>query len=167
MNNIEIIVCLVLLFMAVPDWCRKLGRPALVFPAFVVFGFLLRPLVNPEVRTMLEQAGQVGFLLLLFEVGLEIELPPLQAFIRPLRHAASWAFLQYPIAFGLATVAGLEWLPAFVAAGFCGCGRADGLLGRHGTSGLEKLSGFCRRTQAIPLARHGGPRSHGHCCSGG
>src|SRR5512135_1955476 len=56
MNNIEIIVCLVLLFMAVPDLCRKLGRPALVFSAFVVFGFLLRPLANPQVRTMLEEA---------------------------------------------------------------------------------------------------------------
>ncbi|MBL9170644.1 MAG: hypothetical protein JNN07_23130 [Verrucomicrobiales bacterium] len=29
MNNIEIIICLVLLFMAVPDACKKLGRPAL------------------------------------------------------------------------------------------------------------------------------------------
>jgi len=116
LNNIEIIVCLVLLFMAVPDLCRKLGRPALVFSAFVVFGFLLGPLANPQVRTMLEQAGQVGFLLLLFEVGLEIELPTLREFVRPLRHAASWALLQYPLAFGLARLAGLGWLQAFVAA---------------------------------------------------
>ncbi len=116
MNNIEIIVCLVLLFMAVPDLCHKIGRPALVFSAFVVFGFLLGPFANPQVRTMLEQAGQVGFLLLLFEVGLEIDLPPPREFARPLRHAASWAFLQYPLAFGLATLAGLDWLQAFVAA---------------------------------------------------
>jgi len=115
-NNIEVIVCLVLLFMAVPDLCRKLGRPALVFSAFVVFGFLLGPLANPQVRTMLEQAGQVGFLLLLFEVGLEIDLPPLREFIRPLRRAASWALLQYPLAFGLGMLAGLDWLQAFVAA---------------------------------------------------
>jgi Kef-type K+ transport system membrane component KefB len=116
MSNIEIIVCLVLLFMAVPDLCGKLGRPALVFSAFVVFGFLLGPLANPQVRTMLEQAGQVGFLLLLFEVGLEIDLPPLREFARPLRHAASWALLQYPLAFGLGMLAGLDWLQAFVAA---------------------------------------------------
>jgi Kef-type K+ transport system membrane component KefB len=115
-NNIEIIVCLVLLFMAVPDICRKLGRPALVFSAFVIFGFLLGPLANPQVRTMLEQAGQVGFLLLLFEVGLEIDLPPLREFLRPLRHAISWALLQYPLAFGLAMLAGLDWMQSFVAA---------------------------------------------------
>jgi len=116
LNNIEVIICLVLLFMAVPDLCRKLGRPALAFSAFVVFGFLLGPLANLQVRTMLEQAGQVGLLLLLFEVGLEIELPPLRKFIHPLGRAISWALLQYPLAFGLAMLAGLDWLQAFVAA---------------------------------------------------
>lgn len=116
MSNIEIIVCLVLLFMAVPDLCRKLGRPALVFSAFVVFGVVLAPVANLQVQTMLAQAGQVGFLLLLFEVGLEIELPPLREFARPLRRAATWALLQYPLAFGLAMLAGLGWLHAFVSA---------------------------------------------------
>ena len=116
MSNIEVIICLVLLFMAVPDLCRKLGRPALVFSAFVLFGILLSPVVDGEVRTMLQQAGQVGFLLLLFEVGLEIDLPRFREFVRPLRQAALWALLQYPLAFGLATLAGLNLLQAFVAA---------------------------------------------------
>jgi Kef-type K+ transport system membrane component KefB len=115
-SNIEIIICLLLLFMAVPDLCRKCGRPALVFSAFVIFGFLLGPLANAPVRTVLEQAGQVGFLLLLFEVGLEIELPPLREFVRPLKRAAAWALLQYPLGFALAFFAGLDWLQALVAA---------------------------------------------------
>jgi Kef-type K+ transport system membrane component KefB len=115
-SNIEVIICLVLLFMAVPDLCRKLGRPALVFSAFVLFGVLLGPVVNDSVRTMLHQAGQVGFLLLLFEVGLEIELPPLREFARPLRFAALWALLQYPLAFALAHFAGLDFLQSLVAA---------------------------------------------------
>lgn len=116
MNNIEIIVCLVLLFMAVPDLCRLLGRPALVFSAFVVFGFLLGPFANPQVRTMLEQAGQIGFLLLLFEVGLEIDLPAVEEILRPLRQAVLWALVQYPLVFGAARVAGLEGIQALVAA---------------------------------------------------
>jgi hypothetical protein len=29
MDNIKTIICLMLLLMAVPDLCRKLGRPAL------------------------------------------------------------------------------------------------------------------------------------------
>lgn len=116
MSNIEIIICLLLLFMAVPDLCQKLGRPALVFAAFVIFGLGLGPAVNPAVATMLHQAGQVGFLLLLFEVGLEIELPRLREFNRPLRRAALWAALQYPVAFALASFAGMDALPALVAA---------------------------------------------------
>lgn len=116
MSNIEIIICLVLLFMAVPDLCRKLGRPALVFSVFVLFGFALAPVANMRVQTMLSQAGQVGFLLLLFEVGLEIDLPPLRQFLRPLGRAVTWALLQYPLAFGLAMLAGLDLLQAFVAA---------------------------------------------------
>jgi len=115
-NNIEIIICLVLLFMAVPDVCRKLGRPALAFSAFVVFGLLLGPLAPRGVRTMLEQAGQLGFLLLLFEVGLEIDLPRFRELLRPLRFAATWAVVQYPLVFALAHLVGLNWLESLVAA---------------------------------------------------
>src|SRR5262245_47604400 len=81
MSNIEIVICLLLLFMAVPDFCHKLGRPALEFPAFVLFGMALAPLASEPVATMLHQAGQVGFLLLLFAVGLEIDLPPFREFL--------------------------------------------------------------------------------------
>lgn len=116
MSNIEAVICVVLLFMAVPDLCRKLGRPALVFPVFVLFGLALSPLVNEGIRTMLRQAGEVGFLLLLFEVGLEIDLPPLREFSRPLRHAAGWALIQYPAVFGVGWLAGLSWMQCLLAA---------------------------------------------------
>lgn len=95
MSNIELIICLLLLFMAVPDLCRKLGRPALVFSAFVIFGVLLLPFASAPVASMLDQAGRVGFLLLLFEVGLEIELPRLREFLGPLRRAVTWAILAH------------------------------------------------------------------------
>ncbi len=116
MNNIEVIICLVLLFMAVPDVCRKIGRPALAFSAFVVFGVLLGPMVSGGVRSMLQQAGQVGFLLLLFEVGLEIDLPKLRQLLAPLRFAVLWSVLQYPIVFGLTFLVGLGWVESLMAA---------------------------------------------------
>lgn len=116
MNSIEIIICLVLLFMAVPDMCRKLGRPALAFSAFVVFGFLLGPMAPAGVRTMLQQAGQVGFLLLLFEVGLEIDLPRLRDFLRPLRFAVLWSLVQYPLVVLLGSLVGLNWQESLIAA---------------------------------------------------
>jgi len=116
MNNIEVIICLVLLFMAVPDVCRKIGRPALAFSAFVVFGVLLGPMVSGGVQSMLQQAGQVGFLLLLFEVGLEIDLPKLRQLLAPLRFAVLWSVLQYPIVFGLTFLVGLGWVESLIAA---------------------------------------------------
>lgn len=87
MNAIEVIILLILLFMGVPDLCRWMKRPALSYPVFVVFGLLVSPVAGGEVRNMLVQAGQVGFLLLLFEVGLEIELPRFREFAPSLRRA--------------------------------------------------------------------------------
>lgn len=87
MNTLEIIICLMLLFMAVPDACRFLGRPALAYSVFVIFGQLLGIVAHDELSTMLKQAGQVGFVLLLFEVGLEIELPRPKDMIAPLKYA--------------------------------------------------------------------------------
>ncbi|HEY5042024.1 MAG TPA: cation:proton antiporter [Verrucomicrobiae bacterium] len=75
MSTIEIVICLIFLFMAVPDLCNRLGRPALAYSVFILFGFVAGPLIHGDVATMLKEAGYVGFLLLLFEVGLEIDLP--------------------------------------------------------------------------------------------
>lgn len=127
LNNIEAIIFLLLLFMAVPDLCRKLRRPALAFSVFVLFGIVLAPFTNSAVHTMLHQAGYVGFLLLLFEVGLEIELPKWRDFVRPMRFGLAWALLQYPIIFGgtqmlAAWFARAGWLESFIiAAALTGC----------------------------------------------
>jgi Kef-type K+ transport system membrane component KefB len=140
MNNIEVMICLVLLFMAVPDLCRKLGRPALAFPAFVIFGILLGPWATPGVGTMLQQAGQVGFLLLLFEVGLEIDLPPVRALLRPLRFALGWSWMQYPVILGLARWVGLSWMEAMVATAAltaCSVGMAHGAWKQYPGLGRE------------------------------
>lgn len=114
-SSIEVIIVLLLLFMAVPDLCRKLRRPALAYSVFVLFGLVLSPLVSVEVVTMLQQAGQMGFLLLLFEVGLEIDLPPLREFLRSLRFAATWSLLQYPLVIAVSLLAGLNVGEACVA----------------------------------------------------
>jgi Kef-type K+ transport system membrane component KefB len=137
MNAIEIIILLILLFMGVPDLCRLLGRPSLAFPLFVLFGLIISPIADPEVRSMLVQAGQVGFLLLLFEVGLEIDLPRFRDFLPTLRRAIGWALLQYPVILALGRLAGLEWLGSFIAcAAFTGCSVGMGYLGWKHYPGL-------------------------------
>ncbi|HYG34463.1 MAG TPA: cation:proton antiporter [Clostridia bacterium] len=122
MNSIEVIIVLLLLFMAVPDLCRKLNRPALGYPVFVLFGLLLGSLLDSSLATMLKQAGQVGFLLLLFEVGLEIDLPRLNEFLRPLRYAVLWTLTLLPLTLLLALYAGLSVPQACLAtAALTGC----------------------------------------------
>ncbi len=143
MNAIEILILLILLFMGVPDLCRWLRRPALAYPVFVLFGLAVAPVANQEVRDMLVQAGQVGFLLLLFEVGLEIELPRFREFWPSLRRAAIWALLQYPVILALGRLAGVQWLGCFIAcAAFTGCSVGMGHLGwKH----YPNLEGEARR----------------------
>ena len=122
MNSIETVICLILLFMAMPDLCQKIGRPAMVNAFFVVFGLGLGLIAHPEVTTMIQQAGEVGFLLVLFEVGLEIELPGFKEFLPSLRFAGGWALVQYPLVLALATVAGLPLPAALLAsAALTGC----------------------------------------------
>lgn len=116
MNSLEILIILLLLFLAVPDGCRKLGRPALAYPAFVVFGLLLAPLADSQVETMLIQAGEVGFLLLLFEVGLEIDLPRPRELAAPLKYVLAWLAWQYPLVLALAHLAGLDSGQSLLAA---------------------------------------------------
>jgi len=115
MNSIETIICLILLLMAVPDLCGKLGRSALANVGFVVFGLALGPLVQTDVATMIKAAGEVGFLLVLFEVGLEIDLPPLRKLLPSLRFAVFWSLVQYPIVLGLAHASGLSWPEGLLA----------------------------------------------------
>lgn len=144
MNTLEIIICLVLLFMAVPDACRFLGRPALAYSVFVIFGLLLGIVAHDELSTMLKQAGQVGFVLLLFEVGLEIELPRPKDMIAPLKYALAWIVAQYPLALLLTHAASLSWPESLIATAAltaCSVGMAFPAWKQH-TGSPERARAF-------------------------
>jgi Kef-type K+ transport system membrane component KefB len=115
-TSIELLVALLLLVMAVPDLCSWIGRPALAYPAFVCFGVAVGPLVRPEVSGMIREAGEIGFVLLLFEVGLEIDLPTWRRLKRPALFLLRWVLPQYPLLLALARYSGLGWIESFVAA---------------------------------------------------
>lgn len=127
MTSIELLVLLLLLVMAVPEVCTWLGRPALAYPAFVCFGLLVGALLKPDVANMIREAGEIGFVLLLFEVGMEIDVPLWRELGAPLRFLLKWLLPQYPLLLALARFAGLPWLDSFVAAaalGACSVGMA-------------------------------------------
>lgn len=116
MNSIELLIFLLLLFMGVPDFLRRKGRSAMSFPVFVLIGVGLGPLLGGDLKELLSRAGEMGFLLLLFEVGLEIELPGWAAARKALRFALPWALLQYPAVLAVAGLAGLNLKESLLAA---------------------------------------------------
>jgi Kef-type K+ transport system membrane component KefB len=141
MTSIELLVVLLLLVMAVPDACAWLGRPALAYPAFVCFGLLVGPILRPEVANMIREAGQIGFVLLLFEVGLEIDLPVWRELRRSGLYLLRWVLPQYPVLLALARFAGLPWLESFLAAAAlsaCSVGMAHAAWKRY--PGLDEAT---------------------------
>jgi Kef-type K+ transport system membrane component KefB len=140
-QGVEAIIILLLLFMTVPDVCRKLRRPALTYSAYVLFGMALRPWLTDEVATMLTEAGSVGFLLLLFEVGMEIELPRIIRMIRPVRNAIAMAALQAPVVLAITQFAGFELKNAFMAAAaLTGCSVGMAHAAWKAYPGLNELA---------------------------
>lgn len=141
MKPIEILVVLILLFMSVPDLCKWLRRPALSFPVFVIAGLLFSPLADGDLRITIGEIGELGFLLLLFEVGLEIELPRFREFRPALTRALGWALLQYPVILCLAHFAGLTVVGGLIAcAALTGCSVGMGYPAWKGYPGLDEAT---------------------------
>jgi Kef-type K+ transport system membrane component KefB len=138
MNSIETIICLMLLLMAMPDLCLMLGRPALASAFFVIFGLILQSFMQTDVKTMIEQAGEVGFLLVLFEVGLEINLPKFRELLPSLRFASLWFLAQYALILPLAAFSGLTLTEAILsAAALSSCSLSMAYAGWKNYPGLD------------------------------
>lgn len=122
MTPIELFILIILLLLSVPDLCARLGRPALLYAVYLMVGLLLGPLLDAEVRKLLADIGRFGFILLLFEIGLEIELPTVKSLLTPVKLALKWGVLQVPVLLALARWAGLTWTEsALASAALIGC----------------------------------------------
>ncbi|MDE1170690.1 MAG: cation:proton antiporter [Verrucomicrobium sp.] len=122
MKPLEVLIFIILLLMGVPDLCRLLRRPALVYPVYFVVGMLLGGLFSPSTEGLILQVGQFGFILLLFLIGLEIDLPKRNESLVALRRAGLWIALQFPL------LVLIGWLlkgtiaqSALTASALCGC----------------------------------------------
>jgi len=127
MNEIEIFVVIIILLMGVPDLCEKLGRPSLAYIIYLTAGFIIGPMMTVKAQNLLIDVGNFGFILLLFGIGLEIELPKIKDLALAARKALKWTLLQYPVVFTLALVADLSYSEAFlatVAVSACSLGMA-------------------------------------------
>ncbi len=122
MNFTEITILLLLLVMTVPDFCRRIGRPALTYAVYLLCGMLINPFLDLDIRQALRTVGEIGFILLLFEIGLEVDIPRLKTMITPFRRATAWILLQVPVLLFVAMTCGFPLTVSLIAvAGFCGC----------------------------------------------
>lgn len=116
MTPVELLIGIILLLLAVPDLCERSGRPALLYTVYLVVGLLIGPSLNADVRDLLVEVGRFGFILLLFQIGLEIDLPPVKSLLTPAKLALKWGAVQFPFVMALAMLAGLDVTESFLAA---------------------------------------------------
>ena len=116
MTTVEVFILVILLLLAVPDLCARVRRPALLYTIYLMVGLLVGPHLATDVRLLLEQVGRFGFILLLFEIGLEIDLPPVKSLLTPAKLAFKWMVIQFPAVLGIARFVGLSWSESVLAA---------------------------------------------------
>lgn len=97
MNSIEIIVVAIAAILTLPHLCRLIKRPALLYCAYLLLGVVIGEFIRPDTRFMLDEIGKVGFILLLFLVGLEIDLPSFNALRQSFRFCLIWLGIQIPL----------------------------------------------------------------------
>jgi Kef-type K+ transport system membrane component KefB len=116
MTPVELLIGIILLLLAVPDLCQRTGRPALLYTVYLMVGLLIGPALSLDVRDLLMELGRFGFILLLFQIGLEIDLPPVKSLVTPAKLALKWSVVQFPFVMVFARLAGLDWHESFLAA---------------------------------------------------
>lgn len=75
MTQLEITLLVLVLLMSVPDLCGRVGRPALAYLIYIFVGVFCAPWLASGTRGVMAGVGEFGLILLLFVVGLEINLP--------------------------------------------------------------------------------------------
>lgn len=116
MTILEATVLLLVLLLGLPDFCRRIRRPGLLYPCYILAGVVAGALMDVGAINVWRQIGQFGFILLLFSVGLEIELPGKRETLIALGRGAVWMAWQVPLLVALAWVSGVPVPEAVVVA---------------------------------------------------
>lgn len=129
LSPIETVLFALLAIMTLPDLLRRWGKANLLLPAYIILGLGMGHWLEPSAAEMLREVGGLGFILLLFGIGMEIHLPAWSQLRRPAFNAGAWFLAQAPLAYALAEFSGFSPTTALTAA-VALCGVSVGMV--HG-----------------------------------
>jgi Kef-type K+ transport system membrane component KefB len=112
MKSVEMVIVAILGLMLLPDFCNRIGRPALLYSLYVLMGLGLGGFLDNTSLELLHGVGVFGFILLLFLVGLEVDLPRWKEAHQALGRAAGWMIFQAPF---IVLIAGFLFIPTIPA----------------------------------------------------
>ncbi len=107
MKSIEAILLILAGLVGIQSLCSRLKAPGAVFPGYVMFGLLLGLGMTDDTRIFLREAGQFGFILLLYLLGLEVRIPRMGESLAAMTGGAKWFLWQIPILALVGVVMGL------------------------------------------------------------
>ncbi len=131
MDTIEALVFIIITIVTLPDICAALRRPALLYCGYIVVGCLFGQLIQLDTTYMLQELGTIGFIILLFLIGLEIEIPSIRTLHKSLRFCLSWVFVQILLLVLVGWVTGIRCDSILIAAAgisACSLSVAYGLI---------------------------------------
>jgi len=122
MTPIEVTLFVILLLMTVPGICRKLGHASLIYPVYIVAGIIFGALADHHAFSLLTEVGEFGFIILLFTIGLEIDLPNKKESLTALRNASFWMLVQIPGLTAIGVMLGFDLVASLLSAtALCAC----------------------------------------------
>ena len=143
MTTIETIFIIIVAMISLPYFCKAIRRPSLLYSAYLVIGLFLGDFLEHRTQFMMEEVGRIGFALLLFFVGLEIEIPPWRVVKRAFPFCFAWFGIQMTLFALCCWLCGWGWgYGCIAAAGInaCSLGITYGLL-KSQSAYLENDSG--------------------------
>lgn len=107
MKSIEAILLILAGLVGIQWLCARFRMPGAVFPGYVAYGLLLGIGMTDDTRTFLREAGQFGFILLLYLLGLEVRIPRMGESLSAMTGGAKWFLWQFPLLMVAGLAAGL------------------------------------------------------------
>lgn len=108
MKSLEAILLILAGMIGIQVLCGRFRLPGAIFPGYVVYGLLLGAGMSDDTRVFLRDAGQFGFILLLYLLGLEVRIPRMGESLLAMKAAARWFLWQVPLVMLVGTAMGLS-----------------------------------------------------------